>query len=46
MLNDGRIGTLLSTLHIPGLAINLICINTMEDVGVQIVFEKDTCKME
>ena len=45
MLNEGRGGTLPSVLHIPSLDKNIISISTMEDVGVWIVFEKDTCKM-
>ena len=45
MLKDGRRGTLPGVFHIPGLARNLIYVSTMSDVGVQTVFEKDTCKM-
>jgi hypothetical protein len=44
-LIDGRIITLLSVLHIPGLAINLISVRKMNDVGVKTIFEKETCKM-
>ena len=44
-LNDGRIKTLPSVLHIPGLARNLISVNKMADVGVKIVLKKDRCKM-
>ena len=32
-------------LHILGLSRNLIFVNKMGDASVQIVFEKDTCKM-
>jgi hypothetical protein len=42
---DGRIRTLLGVLHILGLAINLICVSKMDDAGVKIVFEKETCRM-
>jgi hypothetical protein len=44
-LIDGRIRTLPSVLQIPGLAINLIFVNKMDDAGVKIVFEKETCRM-
>jgi hypothetical protein len=42
---DGRIRTLPGVLHIPGLAINLICVRKMENERIQIVFEKETCRM-
>ena len=45
LLKDEIIKTLLGVLHIPFLAINLISIGKMGDIGVHIVFEKDTCKM-
>ena len=45
LLNNGRIRTLPSVLHIPGLAINLISVSKMADAGVKIVFEKYRCKM-
>ena len=45
MLNDGRIKTLPSVFHIPGLAINLIYVCKMGDVGVQNMFKKNRCKM-
>ena len=45
ILIDGRKGALPDVLHIPGLAQNLIFISRMGDVGLQSVFEKDTCKM-
>ena len=38
-------GILLSVLHIPTLARNLISVSKLDDAGVKIVFEKDTCKM-
>jgi len=44
-LQGGRIRTLPGVLHIPALAINHISISKLDDVGVKIVFEKDTCKM-
>jgi hypothetical protein len=42
---DGRIRTLPSALHIPVLETNLIYVRKMDDVGVKIVFEKETCAM-
>ena len=44
-LQGGRIRTLLSVLHIPALARNLISISKMDDASVKIVFEKDAYKM-
>jgi hypothetical protein len=44
-LIDGRIRTLPSVLHIPGLARNLIFVRKMEDAMVKKIFEKETCKM-
>jgi hypothetical protein len=44
-LIDGRIITLPSVLHIPGLANNLIYVSKMDDVGVKTIFEKETCRM-
>jgi hypothetical protein len=44
-LLDGRIRTLPSVLHIPGLARNLIFVSKMDDAGVKTIFEKETCKM-
>jgi len=41
----GRVRTLLSVLHIPKLARNLISVIKLDDAGVKIVFKKDTCKM-
>jgi hypothetical protein len=41
----GRIRTLSSVLHIPGLAKNLIYVRKMDDAGVKIVFEKETYRM-
>ena len=45
LLKDGRIKTLLSVLHIPDLAKNLISINKMSNVGVHTIFKKHRCKM-
>lgn len=45
MLNNGRRGTLQGVLHILGLDRNRISISTITNVGVWIMFEKDTCKM-
>jgi hypothetical protein len=42
---DGRIRTLLSVMHIPGLARNLVSIIKMDDAGVKTIFEKETCRM-
>ena len=44
-LQGGRVITLPGVLHIPTLAKNLIFVSKLDDVGVKIVFEKDTCKM-
>ena len=44
-LQGGRIRTLLGVLHIPALARNLISVSKIDDAGVNIVFEKDACKM-
>jgi hypothetical protein len=44
-LIDGRIRTLSSVLHIPGVARNLFSVRKMEDVGVKTIFEKGTCRM-
>ena len=40
-----RIRTLLGVLHILTLAINLIPVRKLDDVGVKSMFEKETCKM-
>jgi hypothetical protein len=45
-LMDGRIRTLPGVLHILGLARNLISVRKMDDVGVQIVFYKESYKMD
>lgn len=45
MMNNGRRATLLTVLHIPGLAINLIYVSTMGDGVVRTMLKKDTCKM-
>ena len=44
-LQGGRIRRLPCVLNIPALARNLISVCKMDDVGVKIVFKKDTCKM-
>jgi hypothetical protein len=44
-LKDGRIRTLPRVLHIPKLARSLIYISKMDDIGVDTVFGKNTCKM-
>jgi hypothetical protein len=45
LLKDERIRTLLVILHIPKLARRLISVSKMEDVGVDTVYGKGTCKM-
>ena len=42
---DERIRTLPSVLHILVMAKNLIHVSKMDDVGVKIMFEKETCRM-
>eukprot|EP00253_Pinus_taeda_P010979 PITA_10979 len=44
-LQGGRVRTLPGVLHIPALARNLISVSELDDAGIKIVFEKDTCKM-
>jgi hypothetical protein len=44
-LIDGRIKTLYSVLHIPGLAINLISVRKTNHAGVETIFEKETYKI-
>jgi hypothetical protein len=44
-LMDGRIRTLHGVRNILGLTINLIYVRKMDDVGVKIVFEKETYRM-
>ena len=44
-LQGGNVRTLSAILHIPTLTRNLIFVSRLDDVGVKIVFEKDTCKM-
>jgi hypothetical protein len=44
-LIDGRIRTLLGVFHILGLGRNFIYVIKMDDAGVKIVFEKETCRM-
>jgi hypothetical protein len=41
---DGRIKTVPGVMQIPGLAENLIYVSKMDDLGVKIVFEKETCR--
>jgi hypothetical protein len=45
LLKYGRIRTLLGVLHIPKLARSLISVSKLDDVGVDTVFGKNTCKM-
>jgi hypothetical protein len=45
LLKDGRIRTLPGVLYIPKLANSLIYIRKFDDVGVDTVFGKNTCKM-
>jgi hypothetical protein len=45
LLKYGRIRTLLGVLHIPKLARSLISISKLDDVGVDTIFGKNTCKM-
>jgi hypothetical protein len=42
---DERIRIVPGVLHILGLARNFISISKMDDTGVKIVFEKETCRM-
>eukprot|EP00253_Pinus_taeda_P021072 PITA_21072 len=44
-LQGGRVRTLMGVLHIPALPRNLISVSKLDDAGVKIVFEKDTCKI-
>jgi hypothetical protein len=45
LLKDGRIITLLESLHIPYLAKSLISVSRLGDVGVDTLLGKGTCKM-
>jgi hypothetical protein len=45
LLKYGRIRTLPGVLHIPKLARSLITVSKLDDVGVDIVFGKNNCKM-
>jgi hypothetical protein len=45
LLKYGRIRTLPGVLHIPKLARSLISVSKLDDVGVDTVFGKNTCKM-
>ena len=42
---NGRVKGIDGVLHIPGLARNLLSVSKLGDVGVQIVFPSDGCKM-
>eukprot|EP00253_Pinus_taeda_P006476 PITA_06476 len=44
-LQGGRVKTLPGVLHIPALDKNLISVSNLDDAGVKVVFDKDTCKM-
>jgi len=44
-LQGGRVRMLPRVLHIPALARHLISVSKLDDAGLKIVFEKDTCKM-
>eukprot|EP00253_Pinus_taeda_P025701 PITA_25701 len=44
-LQGGRVRTLPGVLYIPALARNLIFVRKLDDAGVKIMFEKETCKM-
>lgn len=45
LLNDGRIRTHPGVLYILGLTRNLMFVSKMGDARLQMIFEKDTCKM-
>jgi hypothetical protein len=45
LLKDGRIRTLPGALHILKLARSLISVSKLDDIGVDIVLGKGTCKM-
>jgi hypothetical protein len=45
LLKDGRIRTLPGVLHIPKLDKRLISVSKLDDVGVNTIFGKNTCKM-
>eukprot|EP00253_Pinus_taeda_P013467 PITA_13467 len=45
-LQGGRVRTIPGVLYIPALARNLISVIKLDDAGVRIVFEKDTCKID
>eukprot|EP01018_Ginkgo_biloba_P017254 Gb_27787 [translate_table: standard] len=42
---DGGVKTLPGVLHIPGLARNLLSVSKMSDAGIQVIFNKESCKM-
>ena len=45
LLKYGRIRTLPEVLYIPKIAMSLIFVSKMDDVGVDTIFGKNTCKM-
>jgi hypothetical protein len=45
LLKDGRITALSRVFHIPELARNLISISKMNDIGLHVMFERETYKM-
>jgi hypothetical protein len=45
LLKYGRIRTLPGVLHIPKLVKSLISVSKLDDVGVDTIFEKNTCNM-
>jgi hypothetical protein len=45
LLKYGRIRTLIGVLHIPKLSRSLISVSKLDDVGVDTIFGKNTCKM-
>ena len=42
---DGQVKGINGVMHILGLARNLLSISMLNDVGVQVIFSKDGCKM-
>ena len=42
---DSRVKTLPGVLHILGLAKNFLFISKMSDAGIQVIFNKESCKM-
>ena len=45
LLKDGSIRTLPGLLHIPKLARSLISVSKMDDIGMDTILGKGTCKM-